>query len=386
MLPEPPCINGMIGCDNGDGYQGSGSSGTTGSEGGTGGSGSAGTSSSRGLQNYPSFGYRSSSSSSSGFGSTTSSSGAASTGGSFFGQGSGGSENGASSSSSRSSIFGSSGAGSSGSPSSRSSIFGASGSSSSRSSIFGSGTQSSRSSSEGGGSSFVQTASSEAQRYGDYVLSVVNRGTENLKNVVTSHGPVPSGAQFDPSRSSQGCTQVGTTVECVTDLSAGESKQFSLAYKMKDSVSCALARSLQTAKATVSGTSSTGLSTDVTCSMETVTAVASSASAGSSEVASGAYGGSGSSIQPFAAATGSVAPGLIVGQTDAGSFKGKGYKPYPMPRTGAADSLFASTSDFVAVPMHNLPNQSHFFSIVVTLSILIVLAGFCLVVKNRLFI
>jgi hypothetical protein len=123
-----------------------------------------------------------------------------------------------------------------------------------------------------------------------YTLTLRNRGTEALKGVKALHGPLPFGAVFEPSRSSSGCTQVGNMVECVTDLLPGESKDLTVGYTVSNAVSCAIARSFQSAKVVaikLSGEASNDASASVRCSMLSTVSPPISMTADTSDSASG---------------------------------------------------------------------------------------------------
>lgn len=241
-------------------------------------------------------------------------------------------------------------------------------------------------------------------RITEYTISAVNRGTQTLKNVVLTHGPIPSGVTFDPSRSSQGCAQAGTSVQCTTDLSAGQTKTLTLSYQAQNSQSCALAKSLQTATSTVNGVTgspTSGVSTSVGCEMKTVASSASSSSSssyastsvGMPAVANGAYGGSGAYVGAPVYGSGARAPGMIVGQNGQygnkqTGYKPTGYKPYAsvrMPRTGAADLLFSSTKDYTLSSVRQPSSESSFPITVVLLSTIVLGVVGGVLIKRALF-
>ncbi len=244
------------------------------------------------------------------------------------------------------------------------------------------------------GTSGTSGAKSTAARLAEYTLTAVNRGKQALKNVVLEHGPLPSGAVFDPSRSTQGCTQVGSSVQCTTDLQAGESKAFTLAYKVQNSVSCALAKALQTAKSSVNGitgSATSGVSTSITCSMKTEATAASassaSASLGNPAYANGAFGGSGTSLGA-GYGSGAVTPGMFVGALGGKDMRQTGYKPYGnvrMPRTGAADVFTASAKEYILLPAHETSSEGSFPVMTTSLSMILLSIFGALILKRRLF-
>jgi len=199
----------------------------------------------------------------------------------------------------------------------------------------------------GDGSNLAARLSSGTQRLAQYTVNAVNRGTQAVKGFVFSHGPLPSGAIFDPSRSSKDCVQVGSEVQCTTDLQPGESKNYEMAYKVNNSVSCAIARALQGVK-NMSVGSSQGVVTTVSCSMKTESSRQSVSSSVASSVVLGSASGT---LLVGTSGTGSAYTGtgaVFMSGTSASdianaSSSGKtGYKTPYMPRTGAADILFQS--------------------------------------------
>lgn len=282
MLTAPPCIRGLIGCDESTVFQ---STGDTGGGGSTGGSGSSGGS-------FTSGGGSSGSSGGNSSGFTTSSS---------------------SSSSSRSS------------------------------SSFSFGTSN-------GGNNLAARLSSGTERVARYTVSAVNRGTEAVKGFIFSHGPLPSAATFDPARSSKECVQVGTEVQCATDLQPGETKNFKMVYKVNNSVSCAIARALQSVKNITVGSPS-NVVMSVNCTMKTESKQSGiSSSVGTSltsgNTASGTYVTGTSGTGMASSGTGAAFAGTsvtdITKAQDAGKTTkgGKGYKQPSIPRTGATDTFF----------------------------------------------
>ena len=174
-----------------------------------------------------------------------------------------------------------------------------------------------------------------------YTLRARNTGSSLLKGVKVLHGPLPFNLTFDPSRSSRSCSLVSKTVECTTDLAPGQEETFSIAYKTTSSFSCAFARFLEKAKSTVQSiTSQTANPVVVTVSCRTE-----SRSLGSGT--SGANGAGGYGLGSGTHSDGMTTSGSTLNQYGNGthingtiSDTTTGYKPYILPRTGAADTLF----------------------------------------------
>lgn len=205
------------------------------------------------------------------------------------------------------------------------------------------------------GNNLAARLGSGAERIARYTVNTTNRGTQAVKDFVFSHGPLPNGAIFDPSRSSKECTQVGAAVQCKTDLQPGESKNFEMAYKVNNSLSCAIARVLQTVKNITVG-SSQGVVTTVNCSIKTESGAAGQSganglglSAGNGANTSGALSGTGmsangSSVGATSGANGNGVTELpLITLEDQGISRTTQYKTQ-MPRTGAADILFQSST------------------------------------------
>lgn len=205
------------------------------------------------------------------------------------------------------------------------------------------------------GNNLAARLGSGAERIARYTVNTTNRGTQAVKDFIFSHGPLPNGAVFDPSRSSKDCVQVGTAVQCKTDLQPGESKNFEMAYKVNNSLSCAIARVLQTVKNITVG-SSQGVVTTVNCSMKTESGTA--GQTGANGLGSGAGNGanssgalSGTGMYANGATSGTNGNGVtelpLITLEDQGISRTAQYKTQ-MPRTGAADILFArSTQQYV---------------------------------------
>ncbi len=223
MLPPPPCISFLIGCHEGD-YVPSGGSSGGGSQI-SGGNGNAGV-------DIPHWnGYSPSTSGGTSGGSSGGTSGASgSTGGS---NGSSGNQTGFSSSS-----F----------------------SSSSRAGL-----------NFGGLTSPGSIFGSPKDSFAYYALALKNTSANPLKGLSVTHGPVPFGAVFDPSRSSQGCSQVNKSVICTTDLNPSESKTLTVAYKVANTLHCRLTPILQSVKTAFSspsqGASTPPVTTSVSCNV-----------------------------------------------------------------------------------------------------------------------
>lgn len=236
--------------------------------------------------------------------------------------------------------------------------------------------------------SLAERLRSTSERIAEYTIAATNRGTQAVKGFVFSHGPLPFGATFDPSRSSAGCVQVGQEVQCTVDLGVGESKSFQLSYKVNNSVSCAIARALQTVK-NISGSSANGVTTAVSCTMKTVTssttssasslAANTSSSFGTTSNTTGAYLGTsyGQNGVPNTAIENAIGLTTTTGY-------GKGYKPVPMPRTGAADILFSTRkSDYVLTAVSHSQSASFFTEAIVTL---VLVASIGAAVMRRLYL
>jgi hypothetical protein len=237
-----------------------------------------------------------------------------------------------------------------------------------------SGTGMSSSSLSSASSGLSQRLSSAAERLAQYTVTAANRGTQALKGITLTHGPLPSGAVFDPSRSSKNCAQSGTFVQCTLDLLGGESKDTQIVYKAANSFSCALSQALQTVKlagAALTGNAATNVSTVVSCTMKTETAGSGSASS-SSSLQTGVASGTGTG--GTAAYNSSAVAGAIGVQTAGGT----GYKPVPMPRTGAADLLFSSgTRDYVLTPVQGRDEGQIMPDITAVLAVVILAAAAC---------
>lgn len=172
-----------------------------------------------------------------------------------------------------------------------------------------------------------------------------------MKDFVFSHGPLPNGAIFDPSRSSKACLQVGATVQCTTDLQLGESKNFEMAYKVNNSLSCAIARVLQSVKNITVG-SPQGVVTSVNCSMKTESGTAGQLGAnGAGSQAGNQPGVSSGTGMSMNSGSGSAVGGTgdkgvtmlpLITLEDQGISRTVQYNTQ-MPRTGAADILFQSS-------------------------------------------
>lgn len=173
-----------------------------------------------------------------------------------------------------------------------------------------------------------------------------------MNGVKISHGPLPRDSQFDPTRSSPGCVSMGGGVECTVNLGPNESKPVSIAYQVKSSISCLLARALQSAKAAVNGvtgtaTGSAQVTTAVSCSMQKGGALqgsAGQAAQGSGPGAEGTAGGTADGMNGVGWAYGRQGTNgyPVIGNKSTGRER--------LPRTGAAADYFSpveSKSDFV---------------------------------------
>ena len=78
-----------------------------------------------------------------------------------------------------------------------------------------------------------------------YTVSLKNLGSKALKNMSVTHGPIPPGHVFDPSRSDSRCKESNGSVICTQDLAAKQSKEFQITYKIEDGSTCATTPILQ---------------------------------------------------------------------------------------------------------------------------------------------
>ncbi len=81
-----------------------------------------------------------------------------------------------------------------------------------------------------------------------YDISLRNLSSSALSDVLAHHGPTPFGASFDPLRSDQTCSVVAKTVQCQMSLGAGETRSFPIAYKVTNATFCRLSPVLQSVK------------------------------------------------------------------------------------------------------------------------------------------
>ncbi len=204
------------------------------------------------------------------------------------------------------------------------------------------------------------------KRIARYTVSTVNRGQQAASGYVFSHGPLPTGAMFDPVRSSKNCIQAGSFVQCTLDLNVGESKSPEIVYTVQDSFSCAIARALQSVKK-VSGTGADDVGTSVNCVISHETSSVFSSSENSSSIATSAYtgfSGSGSALNQLGSvsSTNNGFPTVVAQKDDFGKGKGKGYKPSPQPRAGAASDFFLAhiTQDSLLTPVRRERNNNNF--------------------------
>jgi hypothetical protein len=106
-----------------------------------------------------------------------------------------------------------------------------------------------------------------------YTVSLKNIATNPLRGLRIDHGPLPSGATFDPSFSSLGCSLLAPSVRCAADLDAGKDTKLSLAYRVSDAAFCRSSSALQSVRATLSdalGTSAqSSLLATVDCGVKT---------------------------------------------------------------------------------------------------------------------
>ncbi len=97
----------------------------------------------------------------------------------------------------------------------------------------------------GNSSSSSRTAASKDQ-YAVYTVSAKNNGTSPTNGAVLSHGAIPSGLSFDPSKSSPACSLSGNAVTCRQDLVSTETKKFPIVYKLTDGKKCEDVQGLKT--------------------------------------------------------------------------------------------------------------------------------------------
>lgn len=224
--------------------------------------------------------------------------------------------------------------------------------SSSYSSERSSSSSSSFSSTSSSGGPFTSRYSSQSVRLSAYTVTASNRGTETVTGLAFLHGPIPSGAEFDASRSSPECVQSETFIQCTVNLEPGESKNFDITYRVNNATSCALARPLQSVSVMGQSTE-TQVALSVACVMKSEAGLQGS-SASSSFSSSSSSSSSVVSVvvdEQLTHAAGTADTTKAVTDTKAGviGYKdedlgkgkgGKGYKPYPKPRAGAVSDYF----------------------------------------------
>lgn len=210
-----------------------------------------------------------------------------------------------------------------------------------------------------------------------YVIKAKNVGSQALQGVKISHGPLPFGAEFDSQKSDRSCFLNAKTVECSIDLASGVEKELSLVYKAGGSMSCAFARLLEKAKATiqsVTGSANANLVvTTVTCRMESIDAPTQGSLNNSSVFGTGLQTARGT--------------GTVVGSNgfkDSG-YK-QGYKQYVtvLPRTGVLHDYFASVGVPKTMIIQRHTAESSFSMIPVTLLSLVSIVAVFVLLKRSL--
>ncbi len=81
-----------------------------------------------------------------------------------------------------------------------------------------------------------------------YNVSLKNLGSKTVKNMSVTHGPIPPGHTFDPSRSDSRCKESSGSVICTQDLAGKQSKEFQITYKIEDGSTCETTPALQSVK------------------------------------------------------------------------------------------------------------------------------------------
>ncbi len=78
-----------------------------------------------------------------------------------------------------------------------------------------------------------------------YTIGLKNLSSKALKDLTVTHGPVPQGLSFDPTRSDARCKVSGANVICTQDLAGKKSKEFQITYKVTDGSKCETTPTLQ---------------------------------------------------------------------------------------------------------------------------------------------
>lgn len=221
-------------------------------------------------------------------------------------------------------------------------------------------------------------STSSATRFLSYTASVTNRGTQALRGLMVSHGSIPPGATFDFAGSASSCSQAGSFIRCITDLLPGETKSFLLRYTVSKAQSCALNRSLLSAKTTsATGAAVSGVSSSVSCTV--VTDKNGTTGTNGTSSTNGASSGTGNPV--YGSSTGSV-----IGSTNGVTNGYKtGYKP-SMPRTGALSAYIAADTSYGSLTPY-IPHStgiSWSTGIVPFASFLVLLWSFYLIRKRYL--
>jgi len=176
-------------------------------------------------------------------------------------------------------------------------------------------------------------------------------------------------------------------VECTVNLGPNESKPMSVAYQVKSSISCLLARSLQSAKAAVNGVTGTAtgsqqVTTTVSCSMQKGGAAAGSAgqtAQGSAQGAQGTAGGTAGGMNGVGWAYGRQGTNgyPVIGNKSTGRER--------LPRTGIVTDYFSPVggkSDFTLISQPPAPQDAGLgviplasFGLVITLVVVLLTRG-----------
>ncbi|MFA5800274.1 MAG: hypothetical protein WC840_04930 [Candidatus Peribacteraceae bacterium] len=220
-----------------------------------------------------------------------------------------------------------------------------------------------------------------------YTITAKNKTSQWLSGVKISHGPLPQNSTFDPLRSSPGCVSMGGSVECTVNLGPNESKPMSVAYQVKSSISCLLARALQSAKVVVNGVTGTATGSQqvtitVSCSMQKGGALPRStgqAAQGSVPGAQGTAGGTAGGMNGVGWADGRQGTNEypVIGNKSTGRER--------LPRTGIVTDYFSPVggkSDFTLISQPTAPQDAGLgviplasFGLVITLVVVLLTRG-----------
>ena len=194
--------------------------------------------------------------------------------------------------------------------------------------------------------------------YTSYTVTARNTGRSVLSSIVLKQGSLPSGVKLDTGRSTPGCKQVDTNVECTVDLSANQSKYLTLVYVSDDGAECANMSALKNVSVS-SGSGSSNVKTSVSCVtlyekrtiQPKVATNTGSQTNGTVIAANGSIGTAGTNGIGSAGATGFASIVDASGTKPVEGYK-PGYKPVPAyPRTGAASVLFENTVEGTLRPV-----------------------------------